>query len=469
MADMKEIKSYAELENVSLGEQIALTVSVSEIIERPLYFRIMTVIDVIGYNVNYIAIDIRKNGTLSDVDWIKFRSLAPLDGIQVIARKTKHHYPRFDLVSFIDINKQETPHFVQYCDKCDEFEFVEDSSKFVQCHADEPRDSSRQISKVPMKLRTNSCMYHGKDPILYPIRPRGLSEVFLPHQMSIYYNSYKKFCPECAKVHDIYILRSNMTDNRYRYCPITNKPYSIIDQKLWEEIKMIDKSDLIKAESSKKEKPMDFTSHSQIPVNGMFGSKNEDGSANDYAVCPKHALETAQKAIDIAKKYNDSVGSLSDGYHTFNELYHHRAMLFAALCLTTFKNCAWKSLLHNDPKEPMYNGMFIVGIDTSFGQASYHYDIDPYWAIFKVKELDRAPKFDGHTPAEAIDRIFKYAKKIGTEPVTRSINISDPGFYNIEPQLQYVNEVDTTGTPIMRTGINISTTKKDDHNSTTLK
>ena len=319
MADMKEIKSYAELENVSLGEQVSLTLSVSEIIERPLYYRIMTVIDVIGYNVNYIAIDIQKNGTLSDVDWIKFRSLAPLDGIKVIARKTKHHYPRFELVSFIEITKQETPHFVQYCDKCDDFEFVEDNSTFVQCHADEPRDSSRQICKVPMKLRTNSRMYHGKDPILYPIRPKRLSEVFLPHQMSIYYNSYKKLCPECAKVHDIYILRSNMTDNRYRYCPITNKPYSIIDKKQLEEIKMIDKSDLIKAESSKKEKPMDFTGHTQIPVNGMFGSKEEDGPANDYAICPKHALETAQKAINEAKRYNDSVGSLSDGYHTFDE------------------------------------------------------------------------------------------------------------------------------------------------------
>ena len=47
---------------------------------------------------------------------------------------------------------------------------------------------------------------------------------------------------------------------------------------------MIDKSDLIKAESSKKEKPMDFTGHTQIPVNGMFGSKEEDGPANDYAI-----------------------------------------------------------------------------------------------------------------------------------------------------------------------------------------
>ena len=173
----------------------------------------------------------------------------------------------------------------------------------------------------------------------------------------------------------------------------------------------------------------------------------------------KSYLAKAQYAIDVAKVHNDSVGSLSDGYHTFNELYHHRAMLFAALCLTTFKNIAWKSLLHNDPKEPMYNGMFIVGIDTPFGQASYHYDIDPYWSIFKVKELDRAPKFDGHTPAEAIDRIFKYAKKIGTESATRSFTISSNPNMSIAPPLQYINEVDTTGTPIIKQGVTTATNR----------
>ena len=36
----------------------------------------------------------------------------------------------------------------------------------------------------------------------------------------------------------------------------------------------------------------------------------------------------------------------------------------------------------------MYDGMFIVGIETPEGQATYHYDIEPYWVMFKVKELD---------------------------------------------------------------------------------
>lgn len=64
---------------------------------------------------------------------------------------------------------------------------------------------------------------------------------------------------------------------------------------------------------------------------------------------------------------------------------------------------AWKSKRHDTGD--MYDGMFIVGIETPEGQATYHYDINPYWELFKVKELERAPKWNGHTPDEAIKRI----------------------------------------------------------------
>ena len=55
----------------------------------------------------------------------------------------------------------------------------------------------------------------------------------------------------------------------------------------------------------------------------------------------------------------------------------------------------------------MYPGMFIVGIETDNGQATYHYDIEPYWDMFPVKELEQVPEWDGHTPQEAIERIGK--------------------------------------------------------------
>ena len=102
------------------------------------------------------------------------------------------------------------------------------------------------------------------------------------------------------------------------------------------------------------------------------------------------------------RKMPDNIGDFSDGYHTFNELYHNRAVLFSVIC-NMFPEKAWKSKLHDSGD--MYDGMFIVGIETEQGQATYHYDIEPYWDMFKVKELEKAPKYDGHTPSNAIARI----------------------------------------------------------------
>lgn len=97
-------------------------------------------------------------------------------------------------------------------------------------------------------------------------------------------------------------------------------------------------------------------------------------------------------------------GETSDGYHTFNELYHHRAVLFSVIC-RCFPERSWKSRRHQGGT--MYPGMFIVGIGTDNGQATYHYDIEPYWNMFPVRELEQAPEWDGHTPQKAIERIGK--------------------------------------------------------------
>lgn len=111
--------------------------------------------------------------------------------------------------------------------------------------------------------------------------------------------------------------------------------------------------------------------------------------------------------IDRIAKSEIVSGDTSDGYHTFNELYHHRAVLFSVVC-AKFPQLAWKSKRHFD--DDMYEGMFIVGINTPAGPATYHYDLDPYWDMFRVKELENAPRWDGHTPAEAIERIASLAE-----------------------------------------------------------
>ena len=112
--------------------------------------------------------------------------------------------------------------------------------------------------------------------------------------------------------------------------------------------------------------------------------------------------DTVKIGIALDKARIDDIGEFSDGYHTFNELYHHRAVLFSVIC-NMMPEKAWKSKLHDTGD--MFDGMFIVGIETEQGQATYHYDIEPYWDMFKVKELEKAPKWDGHTPKQAIERI----------------------------------------------------------------
>lgn len=121
-----------------------------------------------------------------------------------------------------------------------------------------------------------------------------------------------------------------------------------------------------------------------------------NGETVDAVVCFKELIDEHFEMLDKLK-----TGDLSDGYHTYNELYHHRAVLFSVI-INQNKEIAWKSKKHHDGT--MYDGMFIVGIDTPNGQYSYHYDVYPYWNMFECNELDNAPEWDGHRP-EDIDRL----------------------------------------------------------------
>lgn len=100
----------------------------------------------------------------------------------------------------------------------------------------------------------------------------------------------------------------------------------------------------------------------------------------------------------IVKLKDDGVSrdDVSDGYHTFKELYHHRMILFSIICNQNQEK-AWKSKLHDDGT--MYDNYFIVGVTTPEGDYTYHYHMEN-WEYFKVKEIENAPKWDGHKPSD---------------------------------------------------------------------
>ena len=137
--------------------------------------------------------------------------------------------------------------------------------------------------------------------------------------------------------------------------------------------------------------------HDHVFIRNIYGDEINQLNARSIWMCNNcHTVIYKPKLKDI--------GEFSDGYHTFNELHHHRAILTAVIC-NKYKDKCWKSLKHSVGDGEMYTGMFIVGIETPMGTATYHYDVEPYWFLFNVKELYRAPKWDGHTPAEAIKGI----------------------------------------------------------------
>lgn len=103
----------------------------------------------------------------------------------------------------------------------------------------------------------------------------------------------------------------------------------------------------------------------------------------------------------------DEIGQLSDGYHTFDSLYYQRLVLFSVIVKMS-RDKAWKSWKHENNEKCFGGGWFIVGIDTTEGQYTYHYEAK-YWDMFDCLVLDKAPEWDGHTDKD-VTRLLSLVK-----------------------------------------------------------
>lgn len=128
----------------------------------------------------------------------------------------------------------------------------------------------------------------------------------------------------------------------------------------------------------------------------------------------------SNKLQDVLRLPNDTTiaipckaGEVSDGYHTFDELYDHRCLLFIALC-TLISAWAYKSRKHHDGSG--WDGWFIVGVylpqlDNSTGQITYHLP-DKYWDLAKFQEKEFADEWDGHTSEDVLNRLKSYIERL---------------------------------------------------------
>lgn len=126
-----------------------------------------------------------------------------------------------------------------------------------------------------------------------------------------------------------------------------------------------------------------------------------------------------EKINNEIKEYKDrtknSADDISDGYHTFGDLYKHRTYLLALAMIHL--PYAWKARKHEDGT--MFDGMFVVGFPTHNGMVTYHCD-NEYWNDFKIPEIPHAPHFDGYSDADVLDREKAFLDSTNTRLVNNT-------------------------------------------------
>ena len=154
----------------------------------------------------------------------------------------------------------------------------------------------------------------------------------------------------------------------------------------------------------------------------------------------KYVIEYDSIKKDQLNINNDiqDIGDLSDGYHTFNELYEFRKIYNAALFnewaldyygalkghgvtdvmtihpeIQNFLNNikpkynVHKSWKHHDGELCFGGGWFIVSAMLPTGLISNHYKEED-WDLFKIPEVEKALyEFDGHTSEDVLNRLKK--------------------------------------------------------------
>jgi len=120
----------------------------------------------------------------------------------------------------------------------------------------------------------------------------------------------------------------------------------------------------------------------------------------------------SEKNITFTLPDNIDKGSVSDGYHTFDELYDFRKVYNAALFNEWAESGRYdvhKSIRHHDGEECFGGGWFIVMAVLPGGQISNHYGMKD-WDLFCVPDFQKCRfEFDGHTSEDVLERLTEVA------------------------------------------------------------
>jgi hypothetical protein len=110
-------------------------------------------------------------------------------------------------------------------------------------------------------------------------------------------------------------------------------------------------------------------------------------------------LQLQLRRLKMWKTFEIRGEDISDGYHTFTELYDHRCLLYINLCLMQPGNCAWKV----DPKTPEWVILYLD--QPGVGQISYHVPDKFRYLFARTIKYDQLRVWDGHTSEIVLARL----------------------------------------------------------------
>ena len=120
-------------------------------------------------------------------------------------------------------------------------------------------------------------------------------------------------------------------------------------------------------------------------------------------------MNTIQEIQNSIDSLQSGKGQLSDGYHSFDELYDFRKVYNAHLFNEWFKQGKYevhKSKKHYEGDECFGGGWFVVVAILPSGQISNHYELNDF-DLFKCEETEKAKyQFDGHTSHDVLNRLL---------------------------------------------------------------
>jgi hypothetical protein len=172
-------------------------------------------------------------------------------------------------------------------------------------------------------------------------------------------------------------------------------------------------------------KPVDGKEQLQIltlegPMTASEGDMIIKGIQGEFYACKPDIFDKSYDCEGLK-----DMGEISDGYHTFNELYEFRKMYNAALFNSWGKQLesipgefdelgmnplrakydVHKSIRHSDGVECFGGGWFIVMAILPGGQISNHYKMED-WDLFQIPEVEIVKyPYDGHSAQDVLDRL----------------------------------------------------------------